>query len=373
MLRFLARFLAVILATLLVFTTVAVVGLHAVASRVLQPQAWRDVWRGEKISTRLPEATADMLTRAFASLQKGVEKPAVRADDFEGWIASFTRDDLTTMTAAALPPDYLDAQFDGVVAQGFAFLHSDAARPSVVLTFAELKQRLAGGALADAYLRVLETKPPCPAGATAAQQGPFPSTCRPPANEIPALHAKFTEFTAQFAKEIPDRHELFAAGDSRQAEVFYNSLAEIRTRVRTLETIHRWSWIAPALLLLGIALFGVRSFRGLLLWWGIPLLLAGGFIALCSLPGAALANAAFNTILAPQLPPEAPVEVVKLILGFITAVISGMQSVGLKLGGGLALGSLLALIVAAFCKKRTPPPLATPPPYVAAPTSPPAI
>ena len=55
--------------------------------------------------------------------------------------------------------------------------------------------------------------------------------------------------------------------------------ALVKSQLRFLRTLMRWSIFVPMVLLILILIFGIRSLKGLGRWWGIPLIL-GGLLAL---------------------------------------------------------------------------------------------
>ena len=353
MLRFLARFLAVVFAALFVCTTVAVVFLRPIGTQMLAPQTYKDVLREQRVAERLPELTADTIDRAVTAAGRKVEQsPGAATGDFAGWLQAVSTQDMQTLVGAVLPADYVNGQLDGVVDQFFAYVHSDVKTPSVKLALVDLKQRLSGGVLEDAYVKVLQGKPACAGDAATG----LPVGCCPPAERLPDVRAQFREMIGPAVKEMPDSVDLFAARSSAQAEQVFRAMDGVRNKLRTFAAIARWSWVLPVLLLVGVAVFGVRSFRGLLLWWGIPCLLAGLCAAVFALPSAALAGWIFHHLIAPHLPPEVPVLAVDAVLGLVTAVAQVVLSAAWKMAAWIGLGGLVAVILSPLFKTKPKPP-----------------
>jgi hypothetical protein len=302
----------------------------------------------KQVAERFPEIVAETIGKAAASARKNGGPEAERADgDFGALLADFSQADLQTLIGAALPADYVRAQCDEVIDQFFAYVHSDAARPSVKLSLVDLKNRLSGGVMEDAYIRVLQTKPPC-----ASEPRSLPTACCPPAERLPELRERFREMISPAVREMPDSVDLFDERTAGSAEAVYATLAKVRGRVQVLAVIARWSWVAPVLLLVGVAVFGVRSLRGLLLWWGVPCLLAGGFAAICALPGAGMGDWFFRLVIAPSMPADVPVLAVQTIVGVIAAIVQVVLGAALKSAVWLAVGGLVAVVLAFFFGKR---------------------
>lgn len=348
MLRFLARLLAVVLAAAFVMATVVAVFVRPMGTQMLAPQTYKEVLREQQVAERVPELAAEAIAKAVAAARRQAGPEAGDGSvDFGAFLSGFSAADLQSLIGATLPADYVRGLLDGAIDQFFGYVNSQAAQPSVVVSFVDLKQRLAGGVLEDAYVKVLQSKPPC---------GPdtkvLPSACCPPADRLPELRRQFREMVGPVVEEMPDRTDLFAVRDTRQAEAAYTMMAQVRDRARLLATVARWSWVLPVALIAGVAVFGVRSFRGLLLWWGIPCLLAGGFALVCALPSAAMGNWFFSVLIKPSLPPEVPVLAVETVLGVVTSVAQVVLGAALKAGLWLVGGGLAAVVLACFLKAK---------------------
>lgn len=353
MLRFLARLLAVVLAVLFVCTTVAVVFLRPVGTRMLEPQTYKDILRAERVAERLPELAADIIGRAKSAAGQKAERATTAAPgDFAGWLEACPTQDVRRLIVAVLPADYVNGQLDGVFDQFFGYMNSAAPKPAVVLSFVDLKQRISGGVLEDEYVKVLQTKPAC-AGEAAATD--LPVGCCPPPERLPEVRERFREMAQSAVAEMPDSVDLFAAREGTQAEKVYRALDALRGKIRTFASLARWLWVVSVVLLIGVAVLGVRSCRGLLLWWGIPCLVAGAVAAVFALPTATTANWVFQVLIAPQLPPEVPVLAIETALSLVTAMAQVVLSAALKSAGWLALGGLGAVLVSPLFKTKAKP------------------
>jgi len=346
MMRFLARFLAVVLAAAFVVATVAVIFVRPFGTHLLAPQAYKDVLREKQVAERLPELAAETIAKAAYAARTNAMAGTANAD-FASFLSGFEQADLETMIGAALPADYVRGQTDGAIDQFFGYVNSDAARPSVKLSLVDLKRRLSGGVLEDAYVKVLQTKPPC----TEAPAG-LPVACCPPAERLPEVRERFRGMIGPAVKELPDSVELFAVRESAQAERVFALVGQVRGRLRIYATLARWGWVVPVALLIGVAVFGVRSLRGLLLWWGVPCLIAGGVAAMCALPGAALGDLFFQWLIKPQLPAEVPAEAVEAVFGVAMAVVQVVLGAALRTATYLALGGGAAVVLSFFLKSK---------------------
>lgn len=342
-----------VLAALFVCSTVAVVFLRPAGARLLESQTYKDVVRTERIGERFPDLSADLIGRAATGSKNAERASTAGSGDFAGWLQAFSTKDTQTLIAAVLPADYVNGQLDAVIDQFFGYMNSQAPKLSVTLSFVDLKQRLTGGVLEEAYVGVLQGKPPCVGGIAAAE---LPVGCCPPAERLPEVRARFREMVGPAATEMPDVVDLFAARAGAQAAKVYRGMDEFRSKLRTIAVVARWSWLLPVVLLTGVAAAGARSVQGLLLWVGIPCLVAGAMAAVFAIPGAAMANWVFSIVIKPNLPPEVPVLAVEAVLGVVTAVAQVVLSAALKSAVWLGLGGLVAVIVSPLFKTKVKPP-----------------
>ncbi len=193
--------------------------------------------------------------------------------------------DWEAILSAALPVAWLQTQTESVLDQLFAYLDSKA--NVIKLSLVELKENVRGEKGMALLLRMVRALPPC----TNEQLGQLARigfstgledvlVCRPP-EEIIALATPQAQAALNEAiGKIPDEVDLVQVlngqantGDrTTPASPIGNNPLEAFRRVRLLV---RLSWLVPLALLLPVTLFGVRSRKGWLRWWGIPLLIVG--------------------------------------------------------------------------------------------------
>lgn len=203
--------------------------------------------------------------------------------------------DWEAILSALLPAAWLRTQVESVIDQLFAYL--DSKSDSVRISLVEFKTRLAGDAGMTILLRLLRAQPLCTkeqlASLTSVGAGAEIDkllVCRPPEEILTKIAPQILTFARAAITKLPD--EAVLPLPSRRQIANSSSKAEgLEGVVRLLPLIRllmRTSPLLPAALLLLIALFGVRSLKGLLLWWGVPLLivgLIGGGLALVALLG----------------------------------------------------------------------------------------
>jgi hypothetical protein len=108
-------------------------------------------------------------------------------------------------------------------------------------------------------------------------------TCRPPDEVLDAFEPAIKLVLSKQVAKMPDVADLTQTfKDNEQDESEDNSLSgssdrppNVRRILRIALPLIRWSPLFSALLLFLVTLFGVRSLKGWLNWWGIPFLLVG--------------------------------------------------------------------------------------------------
>ena len=356
MLRFIARFLAVVFAVVFVVCTIPLVFFQAAGTRLIQPQIYKEALEKGRFYDRLPALVADTAThtidaRARAAAQRGDSGGGLAINFF----CQLSPADWEMAFGAVLPPSYVRQQTENALDQFFGWLHSDAAVPVVNIALGGLKQRLVAPETEEAYVRMLQTKPPC-AASELQYAGTLPVSCCPPPEEMPRVRQDFRTMIQVAAGLVPETVDLFKmpGSDGATAEGT-RMLAEVRTRLVQLEWLAWWSPAVPAALLLLIAVFAVRSFRGWMWWWGIPCLIAGTVGAVVALSIVPSGSWMFTYVIVPHLPAEVPATTQGALDGLVTAVVQPVMNAALHSAGALAIGGLVAVILGAVFKSRSNP------------------
>ena len=113
--------------------------------------------------------------------------------------------------------------------------------------------------------------------------------CKPP-DEVMNLVTPLIQTQLQvIASNFPDQLTLTGSDQA--------GLVEFRTRLNKVRAAMRITPAIPVFFLLAIVIFAVRSFSGLLNWWGIPLLLTGVSSLFLALIGAPLIRFFMETVI----------------------------------------------------------------------------
>jgi hypothetical protein len=356
MLRFLARFLAVVCAVVFVFVAIAVVFFHPIGTRLLQARTYQEAIAAEGIYNRLPALVADGVGH---TLDAGGRKAGRANDDADEpatqVLGQLTPADWETALAAVLPPAYVRHETESALDQLFAWMHSAAPNPVVNVSLAELKRRLEAPETEEAFVRILQTKPPCTAEQLQSSGG-LSLGCCPPPEQMPRVREAFRKAMRGAAEQVPDRMDLctgLTAGDASSGVL--RAWTEARARLQRFERWAQWSPVAPMALLLLIAAFAVRSFRGWLLWWGVPCLIAGAVSAVFALPTAPAARWFLSHFVVSRLSAQVPAVILDAGFGLMTTVVQNLLGAALKTAVILAVGGLVAVILAAAFRSRPKP------------------
>jgi len=116
----------------------------------------------------------------------------------------------------------------------------------------------------------------------------------------------------------------------------------------------RLSPLLPLALLLLVTLFGVRSLKGFLRWWGIPLLIVGVIAVVGAAMIPLLLNWAIVTYGSSLTTGLITPEVINLAIEMVSNVIGSLALAILIQAAILALLGLVFIIVSFFVKKRQP-------------------
>jgi hypothetical protein len=209
--------------------------------------------------------------------------PAGLADTHDGMPVFFwilTEEDWQTIFDALLPPDWLRAQFESVIDQVYEDLRSDEPGAAADIPLADLKARLLGDEGFDAIVTLLQAQPACTPDQMAQIQGLTDPTeplkdvpvCRPPDPILTAMYPNIQATLALLDEQIPDQAELRYGSGSEGSE---NPLERPHQILNTIRSAVLVSLLVPLVLLGLVTLLVVRSVKGLLRWWGIPVLASG--------------------------------------------------------------------------------------------------
>ena len=206
-------------------------------------------------------------------------------------LSGLSRADLQGIVGALITPDWAQQQTERVIDQVFTWLGQEGTDLHVTVSMTNVKQRLAGAAGKQIIVTIINSWPPCTdaqmlAVTAAAAQGSLGGLpdCRPPAAMMETITPYLSGEASQAADLIPDSIDL-AEPNGQPSHIAPAN--DPRPALHIAQWVAWLSPLLPLLLILAVAALAVRSWRGLAIWVGIPLLVAavaGGLIALLMLP-----------------------------------------------------------------------------------------
>jgi hypothetical protein len=421
--NFLIRLAAVLLCMAFVVTIVVVLLLVNADSMLLSPAVYTNALKNERIYDRLPSLAAEQIYNSMHSAGEGVtwegggnplqyagpEAQSCSMDalgeqafrDILGGLRTPTPQEIAAMAECGvgpssssaggapeffkvltidqwgfilrtlLPADWLKGQVESVLSQAFKILDTPGAPLSITIDMRDFKKRLTGPAGTDAMMQIIQALPECKTDYVPDPSNPSNLLeCRPPDEMMASIEPQIAPALAEAAKTIPDQLDILE--QLRSSGALNLDQFGLPVGPRQILQIGRWIVRLSPILCIGIlflvTLLVVRSWRGFLRWWGVPLLAAG----VCVLLTAIAIWIGLDVLISlgrENLPAAVSPGVFDTGAGVLVYI---AHRYALVTGGeGIVLGFLgLALVVVSFFVGRTkrPAPAAAPP---AAPPAPP--
>jgi hypothetical protein len=285
-----------------------------------------------------------------------------------GFLNNLTPEDWEKLISTLLPPDELQVMIEQALDQGFAFLDGEVDSASISLV--ALRERLVGPAGQEVIELLLAAQPPCTEAQLAqltvdvAEGEGDLVLCQPQAEDAEALmfhmQARFDSLVA----EMPDEAELIkppsssapavgggppgddpspAAPTNRGGPLGDDPLAALRL-------LRQWLWLSlliPLGLLLVVTVFGVRSRKGWLRWWGIPMFVAGLLTTSLGIAAVPALDWVWLGYVAAHLPPMFSSSLSSVAHTLADSVVRELTQ-WILLGGGSVMLLGLAAIVGSF-------------------------
>jgi hypothetical protein len=232
----------------------------------------------------MPEILGGTLAAYIA--ENGSAVPFLQILTIEDWQSSI---------ALLLPPEELKQMGDQALDATFDYLNGKT--DSATLSLVPVKTRLAGDAGTQMVLQIVRRQPACtPDQLQQMAVGLFGGQivlCNPPDEAVnlmmPFIQTEVQAMVALFPNEVT-----FIPG------TLSGTPADPRRELNTLRSAIKLTPILPALLLIGILLFAVRSLVDWLTWWGWPLMVAGGASVLLALFGSPIVAAVLRLVIQTQ-------------------------------------------------------------------------
>lgn len=270
--RTIGQALAAICAMLFVISGVLVLLLFNIEAKAFSSATYKQAFEDQRLYERMPSILATALTTTMGPSINTV--PFLRELTLEDW-----QDTISTL----LPPEELKTIANDALDATFDYLNNRT--DSAVISLLPVKAQLAGPGGMNLVLQILSVQPACTAEQLTQMAlgllGGQIALCNPPPEAVglmtPFLQSQLQTMTGLIPNEVT-----FIPGTvSGTAE-------DPRLRLNSIRSAIKLTPFLPALLLLAITVFTVRSLLDWLTWWGWSLTITGVVSVLIGLVGAPL-------------------------------------------------------------------------------------
>lgn len=314
----LRKSIAAFCAITFIFTGVVSLFLFNFDQRAFTAETYQQAFAREDFYNKLPAIMADSMVSSGAD-----------QNQFPIVMQGMSRDAWEVFFRALLPAETLRMMGDDALNSMVAYLTMET--DTALLNLAPLKANLVGDAGIQAVFSLLRVFPDCNLFQIGQitlnlMSGGQIELCNPPAELNPVLIPVIQGQMQFMSAAIPN--QLVIANAPLQDDP--------RLRLETTRLFMRISPLLPLSFLLGIMVFGVRSLKGWLMWWGIPLALTGGLAFVIALLGGPVFGELFQRILLAQMPNYLPALLLdsagSLAVAMVEALLSPVMWQGLSLG-----------------------------------------
>ncbi|MCJ7584072.1 MAG: hypothetical protein MUO30_04810 [Anaerolineales bacterium] len=299
---------------------------QACVKQAIGENAYNEIYNNKRSPT---EAEIQQMTPCFGQAGTGnFGNQGGAQGGMPQFMKNLKASDWETIISILLPANELQAITENVLDQVFAYLNgeTDSASNSLV----KLRERLSGQAGRDAILQLIAAQPLCTDEQLAEMAagmlggGEVMVICAPPEEILAVLMPQLQNQLTALVTQIPDKAMIIkpSSRSTPSSGPLGNDPIKV---IRTVRLGLRLSPLLPLGLLLLVTLFGVRSLKGWLRWWGITFFFAG---AIALVPGIAMLpalNWAWNNFLVPRIPPFLSADVANIGHEMATYITHGLS------------------------------------------------
>jgi hypothetical protein len=272
------------------------------------------------------------------------------------FLNNFSPEQWQTLMTYLLPPDDLQNMTEATLDQVFAYLNGEADTASIPLT--GLKARLTGQAGEELILFLLNAQPACTeeqqAQITAGvfgEKGKTPILCAASGETLDMLLPELQRQMNEAVSGIPDEAIIIQPPSASDPSSPLG--ANPKAALRLLHVMIRLSPLVPLIFLLLVTLFGVRSLKGWLRWWGIPILIVGLITLSIGIAAMPLLQWAWVNYAVDRIPPLISPSLGELVHGLANSLVRDLAK-GITISASLIVLLGLAAIVGSFFVKSKP-------------------
>jgi hypothetical protein len=324
------RYLAFLVAILLVLTAVFGMMMFTLEQRGFSPDTYQRTLANEGFYKRLPKVLAELVNSS--AINQSDLPMVMQGMRLEAWEAFFR---------ILLPPDTLKTMGNEALDSTFAYLNMET--NSAEISLLPLKKTMTSDAGVQAIFALLSTQPDCTLAQVAqmtvnllgAEDIQF---CNPPPEFHPVLTPVIERQMQLTSRAIPDRITLASPEQNPGGE-------DTRVGLNNLRGLMRMVPLIPLGLLLVLTLLMVNSLNSWLDWWGGPSLATGILAMLMSLSSVTVIGGLLRRSITQNAPTYLP-EALSVYAGDLaTAMVATLtrpilwQGILLAIIGGVMIGT----------------------------------
>ncbi len=353
-----AKVLAILLSILFVITGVIAILMFNATKLAFDPGMYKQALSSTGIYERIPELLGEQIVYSL-NRNPCIQDPTTCTEEqlnaTPSYLFSIDGPTWEIIIAKFIDQDWFKEQTESSIDQIIEFLVTPGETFSLDVSLVELKARIRGEEGFQAVVSLINSLEPCASGdmlnllnaALGFDDLSSVPLCRPSESVLTLGESAIRESLQVVADKLPDNTSTLV---EKALPGIENGLAATQRSMQLLRTLTQLSPIIPLCLLLLITLLVVRSLKGFLKWWGIPLVGVALITFICSLLFTPLIRSIVmtrvNTVgLAPGW-----IEVIRAVI--LQASEAFRNSLNLQAGLLLVAGCLMVL-VSALLKRRS--------------------
>jgi hypothetical protein len=219
--------------------------------------------------------------------------------------------DWETIIKLIIPPPELKLMTENVLDQVFSYLNEET--DLVKVSLVKIKDRLSGQSGVDVIRQLLKAQTPCTQeqldqiSSTTGTEGAGLVLCNPTETDFNKVMRQVQEQLNAAVSQLPDEVIIIKPIPPDTTPVNSSPLGNDPAKaIRLVRLTLRLSPLLPLGFLLLVTLFGVRSLKGWMRWWGIPFFFAGIIALGLGIAAMPTLNWAWNTYVVVRIPPFIP-------------------------------------------------------------------
>jgi hypothetical protein len=200
-------------------------------------------------------------------------------DGMPSYFQNLSAAEWESIITTILPPNQMEIFIGSILDGVFSYLKGDVNQVTVSLS--TLKNRLSGPTGDDLIMEIITSLPPC----TEEELGLLNGTtgidtdvlCKPPADNLSGIIPTLRQQLLDAVSQLPDEAVIIKPMTTDPSSGTGPLGNDPKAAFRLVELMLRLAPLLPMIFLLLVTLFGVRSLKGWMQWWGIPFFSAGMF------------------------------------------------------------------------------------------------